>query len=58
VDGPVLGYADDAIIVAFVVRPVVCRPGAEAVARHWPGSRDGFAAVLRLVRAGPKRRRR
>lgn len=47
---PVLGYADDAIIVTAVLRSVVRRAGIEAVRRHWPGTDDGFAALQRLTR--------
>ena len=46
---PVIGYADDAIIVAFVLRGVVRRAGLDAVRAHWPGSEDGFAALVRLT---------
>jgi uncharacterized membrane protein YkvA (DUF1232 family) len=46
---PVLGYADDAIIVTAVLRGVVRRAGIDAVRAHWPGSDDGFAAVTRLT---------
>ncbi|HWI01527.1 MAG TPA: DUF1232 domain-containing protein [Propionibacteriaceae bacterium] len=46
---PVLGYADDAIIVTAVLRSVVRRAGLEAVRAHWPGTDDGFAAVTRLT---------
>ena len=45
---PVLGYADDAIIVTAVLRWVVRRAGLEALHRHWPGTDDGLAAVTRL----------
>jgi len=45
---PVLGYADDAIIVTAVLRSVVRRAGLGPVERHWPGSPDGLAAVVRL----------
>jgi uncharacterized membrane protein YkvA (DUF1232 family) len=47
---PVLGYADDAIIVSLVLRSVVRRAGAPLVRRHWPGTDDGLAAVARLTR--------
>ncbi|MEU4232212.1 DUF1232 domain-containing protein [Nonomuraea sp. NPDC026600] len=47
---PVLGYADDAIIVTAVLRSVVRRAGLPAVRRHWPGTDDGFAALCRLTR--------
>lgn len=46
---PVLGYADDAIVVAAVLRSVVRRAGPQALDRHWPGTPDGLAAVRRLA---------
>ena len=46
---PVLGYADDAIIVTAVLRSVVRRAGLDAVRAHWPGTDDGFAAVAHLT---------
>ena len=51
---PVLGYADDAIIVSLVLRSVVRRAGAPAIRRHWVGTDDGLAALARLtgVRVG------
>jgi uncharacterized membrane protein YkvA (DUF1232 family) len=47
---PVLGYADDAIVVALVLRSVVRRAGADALTRHWPGPPDGLTALRRLAR--------
>ena len=47
---PVLGYADDAIIVAFVLRSVVRAAGPQALERHWPGTAAGLSAVGRLAR--------
>ena len=46
---PVLGYADDAIIVSLVLRSVVRRAGAPAIRSHWPGTDDGLAALGRLT---------
>jgi uncharacterized membrane protein YkvA (DUF1232 family) len=46
---PVLGYADDAILVCLVLRSTVRRAGAEAVRRHWPGSVDGLDALWRAA---------
>ncbi|GGK75743.1 hypothetical protein GCM10012284_07130 [Mangrovihabitans endophyticus] len=46
---PVLGYADDAIIVAAVLRSTIRRAGLDAVREHWPGTDDGFAALVRLT---------
>lgn len=50
---PVLGVADDAIVVALVLRSVVRRAGSAAVASHWPGTPQGLAAVFRLVGLPP-----
>jgi uncharacterized membrane protein YkvA (DUF1232 family) len=49
---PVLGYADDAIIVVGVLRSVVRRAGLQAVRRHWPGTDDGFVVLVRLAGLG------
>jgi uncharacterized membrane protein YkvA (DUF1232 family) len=46
---PILGYADDAIIVTAVLRSVVRRAGLGALRAHWPGTDDGFTAVTRLT---------
>lgn len=46
---PVLGYADDAIIVTVVLRSVVRHAGLDAVRAHWPGTDDGFDVVVRLT---------
>ena len=48
---PVIGYADDAVLVVWTLRSVLRRAGADALERHWPGTPDGLAAVRRLVRA-------
>lgn len=47
---PVIGYADDAVVVALVLRSVARRAGPDALARHWPGTAEGLAAVCRLAR--------
>jgi uncharacterized membrane protein YkvA (DUF1232 family) len=47
---PVLGYADDAIVVALVLRSAARRAGADALAKHWPGTPDGLLALKRLCR--------
>lgn len=46
---PVLGYADDAIIVTVVLRSVVRHAGLDAVRAHWPGTDDGFEVLVRLT---------
>lgn len=46
---PVIGWADDAIVIALVLRSVVRTAGVEALERHWPGTPDGLAVVRRLA---------
>lgn len=46
---PVIGYADDAIIVAAVLRSVVRKAGPDAIRRNWPGTPHGLATVWRLA---------
>lgn len=47
---PGLGYADDVVIVAAVLRSVVRRAGPDAVRRHWPGTDAGLSTLWRLTR--------
>jgi uncharacterized membrane protein YkvA (DUF1232 family) len=49
---PVIGYADDAVIVALALRMVARRAGPDALRRHWPGTPAGLDAVLRIVGVG------
>jgi uncharacterized membrane protein YkvA (DUF1232 family) len=46
---PVLGYADDAIVVTVVLRSVVRRAGLDVVRSTWPGTDDGFTVLCRLT---------
>ncbi|TYC97149.1 DUF1232 domain-containing protein [Arthrobacter echini] len=46
---PILGYADDAIIIILVLRSVVRTAGPEALSRHWLGTPEGLAAVRSLI---------
>lgn len=46
---PVLGYADDALVVAIALRFATRHAGSVAIERHWPGTPAGLAAVLRLA---------
>lgn len=45
---PVLGYADDVVVVAIVLRSVVRAAGPESLERHWPGTPEGLRAVRTL----------
>jgi uncharacterized membrane protein YkvA (DUF1232 family) len=46
---PVLGYADDAIIVAIALRSVTRCSGAAALDQHWRGSPNGLRTIKRLA---------
>ena len=50
---PLLGHADDVVLVAWTLRSVTRRAGAEALARHWPGEPGGLALVSRLAGLPP-----
>lgn len=47
---PVLGWADDVVVVALVLRAVVRSAGPDVVRRHWPGTEDGLRVLRLLVR--------
>ena len=51
---PVLGYADDVVVVALALRSVVRAAGSHALARSWPGGSAGLAVVLRLAGLRPE----
>ncbi len=48
---PVIGFADDAIVVAIVLRFAIRHAGMDAVERHWPGTPAGLRTVLSLTGA-------
>jgi uncharacterized membrane protein YkvA (DUF1232 family) len=47
---PVIGYADDAIVIGVVLRSVIRRAGPDIVRERWPGSDDGLALLAQLCR--------
>jgi uncharacterized membrane protein YkvA (DUF1232 family) len=47
---PVLGYADDAIVIGLVLRSVIRRAGPDVVRQHWPGTPAGLDTLGRLCR--------
>lgn len=46
---PVIGYADDAIIVALVLRSVIRKAGHAPLEQHWPGTPTGLTLIRRLT---------
>ncbi len=51
---PVVGYADDVVVLALTLRSVVRRAGPEALERHWPGGPAGLALLRRLAGLSPE----
>jgi uncharacterized membrane protein YkvA (DUF1232 family) len=47
---PVIGLADNAIVLIWALRSTIRIAGVEAVARHWPGSSEGLEVVYRAMR--------
>lgn len=47
---PVLGYADDSIVIGLVLRSVIRQAGPDVVRRHWPGTEAGLDSLARLCR--------
>jgi uncharacterized membrane protein YkvA (DUF1232 family) len=47
---PVLGQADDALLVALALRRVVRLAGDGVIEELWPGSERGLRAILALAR--------
>jgi uncharacterized membrane protein YkvA (DUF1232 family) len=46
---PVVGYADDALVVALVLRSVIRVAGEPALDRHWPGTPEGLRTLKTLT---------
>src|SRR5687768_17546986 len=46
---PVVGYADDALIVIWALRSITRTAGTDALDRHWPGSPDGLKALKTIA---------
>lgn len=49
---PVIGYADDIVVLAVVLRSVIRRAGPAALDRHWRGTPQGLATIRRLAGIG------
>ena len=48
---PVVGYLDDAVILALALRSALKVAGWPLVAEHWPGSEQSLAGLVRRLRA-------
>jgi uncharacterized membrane protein YkvA (DUF1232 family) len=47
---PIIGYADDVLLVAITLRSTIRHAGPQAIERHWPGTPDGLRTILMLAR--------
>ena len=47
---PVIGYADDAILTALILRRLVRKAGVAKLVQHWPGAPDQLEALHQLLR--------
>ena len=45
---PVIGFLDDAVVVAIMLRIVVRTAGPQMLQRHWPGTPQGLGALCRI----------
>jgi len=49
---PVIGFADDIVLLALVLGYLVRKAGPEKLAEHWPGEPEGLAVIQRVLRLG------
>ncbi len=49
---PVIGYADDAILTALVLRRLMRKAGPTKLAEHWTGTPEGLAMLRQLLYLG------
>lgn len=51
---PVVGYADDVIVIALVLRSVIKHAGPGPLEKHWPGSPEGLTIIMKLAGLGSR----
>ena len=47
---PVIGFADNFLVIAWALRGAISSAGTDAVKSHWRGSAEGLCAVYRALR--------
>jgi uncharacterized membrane protein YkvA (DUF1232 family) len=50
---PVIGYADDAILTAFVLHRLLRKAGPTKLTEHWPGTPEGLATLSQMLHLEP-----
>ena len=53
---PVIGYADNIVVVCWALRSVIRVAGTTAVEQHWRGTPASLAQLYRLLRVNPQPR--
>ena len=51
---PIIGLADNALVILWAVRGTVRGAGHEAIVRHWTGTPAGLAMLLRFAGCGER----
>ena len=46
---PIVGYADDAILLVLILRHVIRSAGPQLIEEHWPGTDSGLSTLHALV---------
>ena len=47
---PVIGYADDVILTAFVLRRLMRKAGPAKLVEHWTGTPEGLTVLRQMLR--------
>ena len=53
---PVIGFADNAIVLIWALRSTVRLAGTDAVEGHWTGTPEGLGVIYRAMRIQPSNR--
>ena len=53
---PVVGYADNVVVISWALRSAVRSSGDEVVSRHWRGTEQELAVLYRALRLAPSSR--
>ena len=53
---PVIGFADNAIVLIWALRSTVRLAGTDAVEGHWTGTPEGLGVIYRAMRIEPSNR--
>ena len=51
---PVIGFADNVVVISWALRSVVRRAGLRAVESHWKGSPEALSQLYRALRVDPE----